>query len=82
MNQQEEIDKLFNELQDKFAEGISTLIRSIYNKEKIVEFLINMKEQPKTEVVKRINKIAIENEDYETCEAIKEYSKIKGINLN
>lgn len=82
MNQQEEIDKLFNELQDKFAEGISTLIRSINNKEKIVEFLINMKEQPKTEVVKRINKIAIENEDYETCEAIKEYSKIKGINLN
>lgn len=39
MNQQEEIDKLFNVRQDKFAEGISTLIRSINNKEKIVEFL-------------------------------------------
>lgn len=36
-----------------------------------------MKEQPKTEEVKRINKIAIENEDYETCKAIKEYSKVK-----
>lgn len=54
----------------------------INDKEKIVEFLINMKDQPTTEVVKRINKIAIENEDYETCEALKEYSNLKDINLN
>lgn len=81
-NFQEEMDKLYNEVQNKLASGISTIIRSINDKEKIVEFLINMKDQPTTIILKRINKIAIESEDYETCEAIKEYSKIKGINLN
>lgn len=81
MNQQEQIDKLYNEVQDKFAEGISTLIRNINNKEKIVEFLRNMKNQPTIDVFKRINKIAIEKEDYETCEALKEYTKEIGINL-
>ena len=81
-NLQEEMDKLYNEVQNKLASGISYLIRSINNKEDIVEFLINMKVQPTTIVLKRIYKIAIENEDYETCEAIKEYSKIKGISIN
>lgn len=81
-NFQEEMDKLYNEVQNKLAGGISAIIRSINDKEKIIEFLINMKDKPTTEILKRINKIAIENEDYETCEAIKEYSKIKGINLN
>jgi len=81
-NFQEEMDKLYNEVQNKLASGISTIIRSINDKEKIVEFLINMKDQPTIIVLKRINKIAIENEDYETCEAIKEYSKIKSININ
>lgn len=81
MNLQAEMDKLYNEVQDKFANGISTLIRSINDKEKIVEFLKNMKNQPTIDVLKRINKIAIENEDYETCEALKEYSKERGITL-
>lgn len=82
MNFQTEMDKLYNEIQDKLATGISTIIRSINDKEKIVEFLINLKDQPTTEVLKRINKTAIENEDYETCEALKDYSNTKGINLN
>lgn len=81
MNQQKAIDKLYNKTQDKLAEGISTLIRNINDKEKIIEFLRSMKNQPTTAVLSRINKIAIEKEDYETCEALKEYSKEKGINL-
>lgn len=32
MNLQEEMDKLFNEVQDKLANGISTIIRSKYLK--------------------------------------------------
>jgi len=79
MNLQTEMDKLYNEVQDKLANGISILIRSINDKEKIVKFLNNMKSQPEIDVLKRINKIAIENEDYETCEALKEYSKERGI---
>ena len=81
MNLQAEMDKLYNEVQDKLANGISTLIRSINDKEKIMEFLKNMKNQPTIDVLKRINKIAIENEDYETCEALKEYSKEREITL-
>lgn len=81
MNLQAEMDKLYNEAQDKLANGISTLIRSINDKEKIVEFLKNMKNQPTIDVLKRINKIAIEKEDYETCEALKEYSKEREIKL-
>ena len=81
MNLQEEMDKLYNEVQDKLANGISSLIRSINDKEKIVEFLGNMKDQPTIDVLKRINKIAIEKEDYETCKALKEYSKERKIKL-
>lgn len=81
MNLQEEIDKLFNQTQDKLAEGISALLRSINNREKSVEFLTSMKNEPSIDVLKRINKIAIEKEDYETCEALKQYSEQREINL-
>ncbi|MBK9299745.1 MAG: hypothetical protein IPN14_03775 [Bacteroidetes bacterium] len=81
MNLQEEMDKLYNETQNILANGISTLIRSINDSEKIVEFLKNMKDQPTIDTLKRINKIAIEKEDYETCEALKKYSKEKEIEL-
>ena len=77
MNLHTEIEKLHNEVQDKLANGISTIIRNINDKEKIVEFLRNMKNKPTIDILKRINNIAIENEDYETCEALKEYSKEK-----
>lgn len=40
-----------------------------------------MKIKPTIDIIKRIKKIAIEKEDYETCEALKEYSKQRGINL-
>jgi hypothetical protein len=81
MDYQKQMDDLVNQIQDKLAEGISAIIRNINNKDKIVEFLKNLKDQPSVETVRRINKIAIEKEDYETCEAIKEYSKEKGITL-
>jgi len=81
MNLQAEMDKLYNEVQDKLANGISTLIRSINDRVKIVEFLKSMNNQPTIDVLKRINKIAIEKEDYETCEALKEYSKEREIKL-
>ena len=81
MNHQEEFDKLQNDLQNKFAEGISIIVRNINNKNRIVEFLKNLQNQPSIGVLKRINKIAIEREDYETCDALKEYANQKGINL-
>tara|TARA_R110002049_G_scaffold304604_2_gene500015 strand:- start:767 stop:1012 length:246 start_codon:yes stop_codon:yes gene_type:complete len=81
MNFQDEMDKLFNHAQDKFAERISALLRSINDKEKSFEALTNMENEPSIDILKRINKIAIAKEDYETCEALKLYSKNRGIKL-
>jgi len=81
MDIQNKIDKFYNEAQDNFAIIISNNIRSINNKEEIVEFLKNMESQPTIDVLMRINKIAIEKEDYETCAALKEYSKIRKFKL-
>ena len=81
MDIQKEFEKLHNEIQNKFAEGISTIIRHINDKDKIVDFLKKMENQPTEEVLKRINKIAIIKEDYETCEALKEYATFRKINL-
>lgn len=81
MNFKEEIDKIFNQCQNKLAEGISALLRSIDDREKRVEVLTNMENEPTLDILKRINKIAIDKEDYETCEALKIYSKNRGIKL-
>ncbi len=74
-------DKLFNQTQDKLAETISALMRSINDKEKSVEFLTNLKDVPSIDTLQRINKIATDKEDYETCEALKSYSIKRGITL-
>ncbi|AEA44119.1 hypothetical protein [Fluviicola taffensis] len=79
MSHQEELNRAIEETQNKFAELISKMIRSINDKKSIVEFLNTKK--PPVEILKRINAIAIENEDYETCDAIKEYTIEHGINL-
>lgn len=81
MDLQEEKDKIYNEVQDKLAFAISTYIRKINDKEKIVEYLKSLESQPTIDVLKRINKIAIEKEDYETCAALKEYSKERKLKL-
>jgi len=81
MNYQNEMDKVFNQIQDKLAEGISALLRNINDKVKSVEALTKMENQPTEDVLKRINKIAIDKEDYETCEALRIYAKNRGIKL-
>jgi hypothetical protein len=81
MNYQEEMHKLTNQVQDKLAMGVSTIIRSINDKEKIVVFLRKMKDLPSADIVNRINQIALKNEDYETCEALNIYAKERGIEL-
>ena len=73
----DDFKKILNQTQDKLAETISTAIRDINDKEKIVDFLKQMDTQPTLDILKRINQIAIEKEDYETCETLKEYSNQK-----
>ena len=81
MDNHKELEKLYNDTQDKLSEGISTIIRSINNKNQIVAFLKKMENQPTIDVLKRVNDIAIKKEDYETCEALKEYAKQIGVQL-
>lgn len=79
MDPQKELKNLFDETQDKLAEGISAIIRSIDDKEQRLEVLL--KNNPSTDIVKRIHAVAVEREDYETCDAVKEFAKIKEIDL-
>ena len=81
MNYQKEFENSKEEVQNKLAEGLPTLIRNINNKKQIVEYLRNMKNEPSVNILNRINKIAIKKEDYETCEALNIYSKEREIIL-
>lgn len=81
MEEQNELKKVLNQTQNKLAEGISTVMRSINNKEEIINYLTTMEKPPTIEMLKRINRIAIEKEDFETCQALIEYSNQKGITL-
>ncbi|GGK36156.1 hypothetical protein [Lutibacter litoralis] len=40
-----------------------------------------MKAPPSIKILKKVNEIAIEREDYETCEALAEYTKARGLEL-
>lgn len=81
MSYRKEFEKLFNQAQAGLAEGISSLLRSMEDKRQRLEALESMKNKPSVDILKRVNRIAIEKEDYETCEALKDYSKQRGINL-
>ncbi|MBU3011100.1 hypothetical protein KO506_06780 [Polaribacter vadi] len=76
-----ELEKMKKLMQEKLAEGISKLIRSIGSKEKRLAGLKSMKSKPSDENLKLVYKIAMEKEDYETCGTIKEYFDEKGIQL-
>ena len=77
MSHQKQIDELYNKTQDALSQGISTIIRSISGKENRLQALIRMEKKLTIDILKRINRIAIENEDYETCEAIKDFTEGK-----
>ena len=75
------LDHIFNQIQDKLAEGLSKFLRSIDTKEKRLYALTNMKKTPSIESLKRVHEIGIKNEDYETCDAITEFCKNNGMKL-
>jgi|GEM_PF-1516219 len=80
-NTEKELEKLFNQMQNKLAEGISTILRSIDTKEKRLNGLKSMKNVPSIDTLRRVHEIGIKKEDYETCEAVKEYCKENGFKL-
>jgi hypothetical protein len=70
----------YEKVQHKLAEGISILLRNMDDKQQRIDTL-NAIKQPPAEVLKIVNQIAIEKQDFETCEALKIYSADKGIEL-
>ncbi|UPZ36541.1 hypothetical protein MUB18_20860 [Sphingobacterium sp. PCS056] len=72
MKHLDKLDELHNQSQEKIAEAISALLRSIPEKDQRVEILTQR--NPPIEVLRLINKIADKKEDYETCAAIKQFA--------
>ena len=75
-------EDLKEEIQNKLAFGISKILRSIDSKEKRFEGLKNMNPTPSIDSLKRVYKIAIDEEDYETCGAIKDFFEFKGLDID
>ena len=74
------VNKL-SEAINMYAEVVSENIRNLKDKNERVTFLKNMKAPPSIKILKKVNEIAIEREDYETCEALEEYTKSRGLKL-
>ncbi|MBL0330893.1 MAG: hypothetical protein IPP64_16155 [Bacteroidetes bacterium] len=74
------VNKL-NEAINILAESISSKIRIKKDKKERLTILKDLQKVPSIQVLKKVNEIAIENEDYETCDAIKDFCKYKGIVL-
>ncbi len=79
MNELENLHENFNTALNKLAEVVSLSIRNLKDKNERVEFLKNMKTTPSSTILKKVNEIAIQNQDYETCDAIKDFCQLKGI---
>lgn len=76
-----ELDKLFNQVQKKLGEGISQILMSIDGKEERLQGLRNMKTPPTLQSLQIVYEIGLKREDYETCEAVKEYCIENGLKL-
>jgi hypothetical protein len=77
----EELENLFNQTQKKLGEGISKILMSIDGKENRLYALKRMKNNPSIESLQIVYGMGIEREDYETCEAVKEYCIVNGLKL-
>ena len=72
-----EFDKKFKNqleaLSHKMAEGVSILMQSFDNKEQRIEALRRIEVNYPIEILKKVYKTAIEREDFETCDAFKDF---------
>lgn len=79
MDYRNEIDKNFNKILDQTAIGLSKILKSIGNREDRIEALRRIYKENSEKLLLRIHKIALEQEDYEMCDAVSELFKEKGI---
>lgn len=67
----EDLKKQLIELKKKLAGGVSTVMQTFESKEEKLNVLRHF--NPSEKDLKEIYKVAIEKEDYETCDALKDY---------
>lgn len=78
---EEKIYSQMNALVEKFAEGISILLRSLDNHQQRVDTLNELSNKITPQIFKLIKEKALSNEDFETCEALKTYAELKNIDF-
>lgn len=66
-NLKKQVDELYHKLADKMSKGL----RSFKTKQERLEAL--RLANPPTNALNKLYEVSIENEDYETCEAVTEY---------
>jgi hypothetical protein len=76
---EEKILNKIDETKNQLAASISLIMRSLNSKSERLEALQRITPTPPIENLKRVYEIAIEREDFETCEAIKEFLNQKEI---
>lgn len=78
---EKKFEDLIEEIQNKLAYGISKILRSINTKENRLDGLKLMNPTSSIDSLKRVYKISIEEEDYETSGAIKEFCEFKDLDF-
>lgn len=75
------INYQIDEVNERLAHGISTLIRSLENVQQRIDALNNLTKKPSLQILKHVKKQALFNQDFETCEALKIYAESQHIEI-
>lgn len=69
----ENFDDLHEITLNKAADTLSIILQSFNTKDERLTALLRIEPTPKTNILKRVLKRAEEREDFETCDALKEF---------
>lgn len=68
------IQELIDKTNESFANGISIILRNLDDLGQRIQALNSLTNKPTVDILMIVHKQALENEDYETCEALKIYA--------
>jgi hypothetical protein len=66
-----QLNQGFKKITEMLAGAISAIVRSMTDKQQRLEAIKKLK--PSNDKLKAVYEVALKNEDYETCEVIKQY---------
>ncbi|MDY0931539.1 hypothetical protein [Chryseobacterium sp. CFBP8996] len=76
------IEKIKEDILNSAASAISTLMQSFDNKEDRLNSLRRINPTPEKDILKRVYNIAQEREDFEACDALKDFFVEKNIRFD